>query len=41
MELGGEIVCQSVLGEYTRVELCFPPLPGLPDFDDAMPEDAT
>jgi len=39
-ELGGEIACRSVLGEYTRVELCFPPLPCPPVFDAAMPEDS-
>lgn len=37
--LGGEIACRSVLGEYTRVELRFPPIPGCPNLDDATPED--
>jgi signal transduction histidine kinase len=38
-ELGGEITCGSVLGEYTRVELRFPLIPDRPESDDATPED--
>lgn len=38
-ELGGKIACGSVLGEYTRVELRFPPIPGPPELDDTMWED--
>ncbi len=40
-ELGGEIACRSVLGEYTRVELRFPPVAGRPDLDDATPEEVS
>jgi two-component system response regulator PhcR len=38
-DLGGEIACRSVLGEYTRVELRFPPITGLADSDGVTPED--
>lgn len=38
-ELGGEIACRSVLEEYTRVELRFPPTPDRPESDGATPED--
>jgi signal transduction histidine kinase len=40
-ELGGEIACRSVLGEYTRLELGFPPDPGRPRTDTAAEEDFT
>lgn len=40
-ELGGEIACRSVLGEYTRVELRFPPIAGRPDLDDVTPEEVS
>jgi two-component system response regulator PhcR len=39
--LGGEIACRSVLGEYTRLELSFPPVPGRPRTDIAVEEDFT
>ena len=38
-ELAGEIVCRSVLGEYTRMELRFPPIRGPLEIDGATPED--
>lgn len=38
-DLGGEIACGSVVGEYTRLELRFPPIPCQPELDDATPED--
>jgi signal transduction histidine kinase len=40
-ELGGEIACRSVFGEYTRVELRFPPVAGRPDLDDVTPEEVS
>jgi two-component system response regulator PhcR len=40
-EIGGAIVCRSVPGEYTRMELRFPPIPGLPESDEATLEDST
>lgn len=38
-DLGGEIACRSILGEYTRVELRFPPIAGRADSDGVTPED--
>lgn len=38
-ELTGEIVCRSVLGEYTRMELRFPPIRGPLEIDGATPEE--
>ena len=38
-DLGGDIACRSILGEYTRVELRFPPIAGRADSDDVTPED--
>lgn len=38
-DLGGEIACRSVLGEYTQLELRFPPLAVGSDLDDVTPED--
>jgi len=40
-ELGGQIACRSVLGEYTRLELSFPPIPGRLRTDIAEEEDFT
>lgn len=40
-ELAGEIVCRSVLGEYTRMELSFPPIRGRLPTEEAMPEELT
>ncbi|MGE5152500.1 MAG: ATP-binding protein [Bdellovibrio bacteriovorus] len=37
--LGGGIACRSVVGEYTRVELRFPPIADRPQLDDVTPED--
>lgn len=37
--LGGEIACRSVLGEYTQLELRFPPLAVESDSDHLTPED--
>ena len=38
-DLGGDIACRSILGEYTRVELRFPPIAGRADSDGVTPED--